>query len=99
MNIERRYWIINRLDSTIALRKCFGNRPISSINNFTALGGGLKDFVTTTILKPQYEKKRDDGEGRGDQKLRDVIYGRPLLKYNGMKHLKSFLIKTKKIMN
>ena len=49
------------------------------INNVTAIGAEMKDFVTT--LHKSFSKKRDSGdEGTNTiaKKLRDVIYGRPL---------------------
>ncbi len=46
----------------------------TSINDVTALRG-INDFVITIIIK----KRNDGGEGvKNYQKLRDIIYGRPL---------------------
>ncbi len=46
------------------------------------MGGGINDFVTI-VLKPLYKKRDDGGRGvKNYQKLRDVIYGRPLFCFN-----------------
>ena len=58
----------------------------SSINDVTVIGGGGQYFCDGST-KAFSNKKRDEGEGgvKNCPKLRDNIYGRPILSYRRCK--------------